>query len=196
VAILTRDGLKDYLRIEIASDENDDLEGVVDATESLLRKVSGRTWTVASGSPSARKYIPRGPRTDLLRIHDCVSITSVSNDGETVPIWSTSTGGYQTEPVNGLDWAGESRPIEGIRYIGSWWKFDHYRATVTVTADWGWSAIPPQVERAAYVLAKDIWTFRGQPPAPGVEEYLENRARVMLNGYRREEAKAGIGGAV
>jgi hypothetical protein len=194
MAIFTPEQLKYYLRIDISTDEDSDVEGVIDATGSMLTKVSGRVWDVASGTPSTRYYAPREPGQDLIRIHDCVSVSSVTNDGETVPVWSASTGGYQLEPLNGMDWAGESRPYEGIRYINSWWKFDGFRGTVAVTADWGWAAIPAQVERAAYVLAKDIWTFRGQEPQPGVEEFLEAKAKLLLKGYRREEAKMGIGG--
>ena len=103
-------------------------------------------------------------------------------------------GGYQLEPLNGLDWAGETRPYEGIRYIGNAWTFDRFRATVAVTADWGWAALPDQVVRTHYVLAKDVWEFRSQQGNAGMDEFLENKAKMLLKGYRREEAKAGIGG--
>jgi hypothetical protein len=194
MALPTAEDLIAFLRIETSVDDYDDVETVRLATESLVRKVSGRSWTVASGS-STRYYAPRQPGCDLIRIHDCVSVSAVTDDGETVPVWSSSAGGYQLEPINGLDWAGETRPYESIRRINSWWKFDGYRATVAVTASWGWAAIPDQVERAHYVIAKDMWQFRDQQGNAGFEEFLENKAKLLLKGYRREEAKAGIGGA-
>ena len=194
--LFTVEELADYLRVETATEDYADIEGVGDATESLLTKVSGRKWFVATGTTSTRRYAPRNTRSDLIRIHDCVSVASVTNDGETVPVWASSTGGYQLEPLNGLDWAGETRPYEGLRYIGSFWKFDSYRATVAVTADWGWAAIPEQVKRAAYVIAKDMWSFRHTDNTAGLEEFLENKARLLLKGYRREEAKSGIGGPI
>lgn len=186
--------LADYLRVvETAVDDYDVLDGVRLYTQSLIRKVTGRTWTVASGSASTRVYAPRAVGQDLIRIHDCVTVTSVTNDGVTVPAWMTA-GGYQLEPLNGLDWAGETRPYEGIRYIGNAWTFDRFRATVAVTADWGWAALPDQVVRTHYVIAKDVWEFRSQQGNAGMDEFLENKAKMLLKGYRREEAKAGIGG--
>lgn len=194
MSLPTTEDLKYYLRIDIPTDEDDDLDGVRLATESLIQKVSGRKWVVASGS-STRYYAPRAPGQDLIRIHDCVSVSSVADDGAAVVAWSSSTGGYQLEPINGLDWSGESRPYDGIRHINGWWTFDGYRATVAVTANWGWTAIPDQVERAHYVIAKDMWSFRDQQGNAGFDEFLENKAKLLLKGYRREEAKAGIGGA-
>lgn len=195
MALFTTEELAAYLRNEIATEDYADLTEVASATESLITKVSGRKWVVASGS-STRYYAPRTAYQDLIRIHDCTSVTSVTNDGTTVPSWASSTGGYQLEPINGLDWAGESRPYEGIRYIGSRWKFDGYRATVAVTATWGWAAIPEQVVRAGYVIAKDMWEFRNAQNAAGFEEFIEAKAEMLLKGYRREEAKAGIGGPI
>lgn len=195
MALFTTEELASYLRNEIPTEDYADLEGVASSTESLITKVSGRKWVVASGS-STRYYAPRALHQDLIRIHDCTSVTSVTNDGTAVPVWASSTGGYQLEPINGLDWAGESRPYESIRYIGSRWKFDNYRATVAVTATWGWAAIPDQVVRAGYVIAKDMWEFRNAQNAAGFEEFIEAKAKMLLKGYRREEAKAGIGGPI
>lgn len=195
MALFTTEELASYLRNEIPTEDYADLEGVASSTESLITKVSGRKWVVASGS-STRYYAPRALHQDLIRIHDCTSVTSVTNDGTAVPVWASSTGGYQLEPINGLDWAGESRPYESIRYIGSRWKFDNYRATVAVTATWGWAAIPEQVVRAGYVIAKDMWEFRNAQNAAGFEEFIEAKAKMLLKGYRREEAKAGIGGPI
>lgn len=195
MALLTPEDLAAYLRNEIQTEDYDDLSGVATATESLLTKVSGRRWVVADAA-SVRYYSPRTLNADLVRIHDCTTVVSVTNDGTTVPVWSTSTGGYQLEPVNGLDWAGETRPFESIRYIGSRWRFDNYRATVAVTATWGWAAIPEQVTRAAYVIAKDMWEFRNAQNTAGFEEFLDTKAKMLLKGYRREEAKAGYGGPI
>ena len=191
----TTEDLKYYLRIEIPTDEDSDLDGVRLTTESMVRKVSGRAWVEATGTPSVRRYAPRAAKQDLVRIHDCVAVTSVTNDGEVIPVWSSAAGGYQLEPINGLDWSGEVRPFESIRYINKWWKFDGFRQTVAVTADWGWASIPEQVIRAHYVIAKDLWEFRRNQGDAGFEAFVENKAKLLLKGYRREEAKAGIGSA-
>ena len=193
MALFTTEDLAAYLRNELPTEDYDDLTGVATATESLVTKVSGRKWVVASGS-STRYYSPRAIGQDLIRIHDCTAVSAVTNDGVAVPAWSSSTGGYQLEPINGIDWAGESRPYESIRHIGSRWAFDNFRATVAVTATWGWPAIPDQVIRAGYAIAKDMWEFRNAQNAAGFEEFIEAKAKMLLKGYRREEAKAGIGG--
>jgi hypothetical protein len=196
MSIITTEDLASFLRNEIPTDDYPDLDNVRVSAESMVGKVTGRSWAVATGTPSLRRYAPRAMNQDLIRIHDCVSVTSVTNDGETVPVWSTSLGGYQLEPINGLDWAGEVRPYESIRYIGSRWKFDSYRATVAVTADWGWAALPPQVVRATFVLARDMWEFRNAENTAGLEAFVEDKAKLLLKGYRREEAKSGIGGPI
>lgn len=196
MSIITTEGLASFLRNEIETDDYPDLDNVRVSAESMAAKVTGRSWTLATGTPTLRRYAPRAQNQDLIRIHDCVSVTSVTNDGQTVPVWSSSLGGYQLEPINGLDWAGEVRPYESIRYIGSRWKFDHYRATVAVIADWGWATLPSQVVRATYVIAKDMWEFRNAENTPGFDAFIEDKAKLLLKGYRREEAKAGIGGPI
>lgn len=192
MAIITADEVMTYLRHEVTEDIGD-VAGVVATVEDLCESVCGRKWVVASGS-SVRYYAPRS-RTDVIRIHDAVSVTSVTNDGQALSVASSTTSGYQLEPLNGIDWTGEARPYESIRYINHEWKFDGYRATVAVTGSWGWVAIPEQVKRGALVLAKDVWTYRDQPPA-GLDEFLYKKAAMLLKRYRREEAKAGIGGPI
>lgn len=196
LSLPTTEDYKAYLRIEMPTEEDSDIDGVRLSTESLIRKVSGRSWTIAGDAATTRFFAPRADRQDLVRIFDCVAVTAVTNDGESVPLWTRQTGGYQLEPLNGLDWTGEPRPFESVRYINKWWKFDGYRQTVAVTARWGWAEIPEQVVRAHYVIAKDMWLMRRQDQiAAGFEEVLEAKAKLLLKGYRREEAKAGIGGA-
>ena len=193
---MTTEELASFLRNEIATEDYPDLENVRQSAESMTAKVTGRSWTLATGTPSTRYYAPRAVGQDLIRIHDCVSVTSVTNDGTTVPVWATATGGYQLEPINGLDWAGETRPYQSIRYIGSRWKFDNYRATVAVSANWGWSVLPSQVVRATYAIAKDFWAYRNSENTAGFEAFIEDKAKLLLKGYRREEAKSGIGGPI
>lgn len=193
MALFTTLNLSEFLRNETDTVDLADLDNVRESTESLVTKVTGRQWVVAS-SASTRYYAPRERGQDFIRIHDCTTVTAVTNDGETIPVWASATGGYQLEPLNGKDWAGEARPYETIRYIGRSWKFDNYRATVAVTATWGWLAIPSQVVRAGYALAKDMWEFRNAPNAQGFEAFLEEKAKMLLKGYIREEAKTGIGG--
>lgn len=195
MAIVSVYEVMQYLRVEATSEESD-IAGMVATVEDLLESVCGRKWVVASGT-STRLYSPRSPNQDMIRIHDAVSVTSVTNDGEALSVATSSVSGYQLEPVNSMDWTGETRPYEGIRYINNRWKFDGYRATVAVTASWGWAAIPDQIHRAALVLCKDAWTYRNAPDAAaGLDGFLRSKAMELCKRYRREEAKAGIGGPI
>lgn len=192
MAIITPEQLRDYLRIEVA-DEYPDLVGVVATVEDLLESICGRKWEVASGS-STRYYSPRAVGQDMIRIHDATAVTAVTDNGVALSVASSTVSGYQLEPINAMDWTGEARPYETIRYINNRWTFDGYRATVGVTATWGWAAIPEQIKRAALVLGKDVWTYRDQPDAANLDQFLRDKARMLVGRYRREEAKAGIGG--
>ena len=163
--------LKTYLRNEgVAYDD----QGLVNAeltAEVLLADITGRTWNVATGTPSARLYVPRGD--DVLRIHDCVSVTSVV--AGTSSISSTA---YQLEPVNQLTWSGQYRPYEQIRMIYGFWYQYGRKATISVTADWGWSAFPSPIVEAAKVLTKDVLAHRDVKfGLVGITDYGGVRAR-------------------
>ena len=185
---------KDYLRDEIGGAEDAELQSCLDATDELLEDICGRRWVVASGS-TTRYYAPRG-WSDVIRIHDCTAVTAVTNDGVTI-----AAADRQSEPINGLSLAGSSVPYEQIRYINSRWRFDGFRATVAVTGTFGWSAIPQAIERAALVIGKDIVAYRDiKFGTAGFTDVSAVRARQaplikeLAKRWRREEAKAGIGG--
>jgi len=127
------------------------LEEAVLAAEQAIDNALGRRIAVASGTPSARSFAAKA--SDVLVIYDAVSITSVVEDGTTL----TSGDDFQAEPLNGLSAAGESVPYCQLRRFpwGACWTNDGGRATVTVTADWGWAAVPAPILEAAKIVAKD-----------------------------------------
>lgn len=124
----------------------------LNAAHSLFYDLCQRTFEVASVTATARSYVPSG--TDVLRIHDCTSVTSITNNGSAVTT-------YQLEPV-GPTWAGETRPYEQVRLFGTCWLASTYstQANVVVTAKWGWAAAPAPAVEAVKVLCKDIATNR------------------------------------
>lgn len=190
MSIVDLNTFKDYLRDEGTGRNNVDLQGVLDATDGLLEDICGRKWVVAS-TASTRYYAPRS-WTDVIRIHDCTTVTAVVNDTTTI-----AAADYQLEPLNGLSLMGGAVPYEQIRYIGKYWRFDNYRATVAVTATWGWPAIPEAIKRAVLVLGKDIVMHQDIRFGVVVDFVKARQApliRDLTKRYRREEAKAGIGG--
>lgn len=121
----------------------------LEAAEQYLDIECGRRFAVAGASATARMYAP-DVRTQILDIHDCTEITSVVENTLTL----TEDSDYVAQPLNGLTDAGETRPYDRLYRYGCYWYTDTPKATVTVTAKWGWAAIPPGAKYACLVAAK------------------------------------------
>jgi hypothetical protein len=105
-----------------------------------------------------------------------------------------TAGQYQLEPLNALTLAGESVPYTSIRRITGSWNIDPAgEALVSVTASWGWTAIPDRITQAALIIAKEIITNRdevklglvGFSDVGGVTARTNPIVRDTLNHYRR-----------
>ena len=179
--------IKAYHRNEIPTADDDFIEEGGDGAEDFMDESCKRRFVVAT-SATPRVYAPRSGH--ILRIHDCTSITSVVNNGTTV-----APADYQLEPLNGLTWSGEARPFEQIRLKSGSWSVDG-EATVTVTAAWGWAAIPPRIKHAALIVAKEIITNRdevkfglvGFSDVGGVSPRSNPIVTETINHYRRVES--------
>lgn len=149
--IVTTDEMWTYLRAEQAVDQPF-VSGALASAHSIFYDLCAREFELADTVATARSYVPSG--SDVLRIHDCTEITTIIANGSAV----TS---YQKEPV-GPTWAGEVRPYEQVRLLGTYWVASAFiaQATVVVTAKWGWPAPPAPAIDAVKVLCKDIVTNR------------------------------------
>jgi hypothetical protein len=181
--------LKDYGRNEITSADDSVLKLALESAEMLVNNFCGRTFTVA-GAATARVYSPAGPAAKVLRIHDCTSITSVSEAGS---LLDAST--WQAEPVNGLTPQGDTRPYTSLRRYGGIWLWDDDKARITVTATWGWTSVPYRVQEATLIVAKDVYQQRNtNAGVAGFGEFGAVRVRMnpividMLTPLRRTEA--------
>lgn len=170
--------------------DNATIQAAIDAAEFVIGEDVGRYFAVA-GSSSARTYAPQFDGQTILPIHDCTSIVSVSNDGTTV---TAGSNGYQAEPVN-VSWAGNARPYTQLRLLSGSWVHDKGRATVTVTATWGWSALPSAYTEATKILAADVLDQRAlQNGVVAFTEYAAIRVRAnpmvaqLLAPLRRAES--------
>jgi len=182
--------LKDYARSEIPTADDAFIEAACDSAENFMDQACARRFVVAT-SATARVFMPLSG--GLLRIHDCTTVTLVVNDGTTL-----TAADYQLEPLNGLTWAGESRPYDQIRLTsGTTWDRDSYgEATISVTATWGWVAIPARVKQAALIVAKEIIANRdevkfglvGFSDVGGVSPRSNPIVTETINHYRRVEA--------
>lgn len=149
MSIVTLADMKSYLRGEQFPDEAI-ISACLSTAHSTFYNMCGRSFELDTPAASPRSYTPTW--TDVLRIHDCTSVTSITTGGNAV----TST--YQLEPVGAINWAGEVRPYEQIRLLGNWWFPSTFitQANVVVTAKWGWAATPAPAVEAVKMLCKDI----------------------------------------
>jgi len=143
-----------YARNELGITDVPWLQAALNAGQAQIEQMCQRSFTVAGASATARLYAAT-PGSSVLRIHDCTTVTAVSEAGAAVA--STL---YQKEPVNLIDWAGVARPYEQLRKLNSTWSTDGGEAIISVTGTWGWSAIPASVTEAIYIQAKDIASQR------------------------------------
>lgn len=149
MSIVAASDLQEYYRSEISGDQAF-LQACLDAADEGVQDLCQRVFMVADAA-SARTYVPR-ECSDVLRIHDCTSVTSVVENGTTL----TAGVDFQAEPVQTLSWSGVASPVEQLRRLSGVWYSYRHTGTVVVTATWGWSAIPESIKMACRVGAKDL----------------------------------------
>jgi hypothetical protein len=192
VALITADELKQYMHNEIVGLDDAVYELAAQSAEQSINDHCQRAFTVAGSTADARVYVPTGHA--ILRIHDCTEITSVV---DTVRATTYVAGtDYQAEPLNGLAASGEARPYDMLRRLGGCWPVNSdNQASITVTAKWGWAAVPTRVKMACFVIAKDILKQRDvNSGVAGFAEFGAVRVRTnaialeLLDGLQRVEA--------
>lgn len=155
--------LKDYTQSTLKG--SDSLyEDAIGTAEGLLDNACGRRFELAATVATARVYIPTG--TEVLDFHDCTEIASVVSNGSTL----VSGVDFQAEPLNGLSDGGEPCPFYMLRRISGYWNLlpattwdvlgATKRATITITAKWGWPLIPSGVKESCKIVAKDVFNQR------------------------------------
>jgi hypothetical protein len=189
---LTVEQLKAYARNELPTEDDEWFDAAIDAAEATLDRECGRYFAVAGDTATTRRYTPESYQ--LVRIHDAAEVVSVTSAGSLV-----SAVDYQLEPVNALTIHGETVPYDRVRLLsGAWWigSGNREEATVSVTARWGWAAIPPRIEQAALIIAKEIITNRdevklgliGFSDVGGVVARTNPIVRETVAHYRRVES--------
>lgn len=183
---------KQWWKSEISADDTL-IEAAINAAETAIDNALKRRLIVASGTPSARLYRPDHSAAQILYIDDATSITSVVENGTTL----TSGTHYVAEPLNGIGSSGEAMPYYRLLRYGSYWWHDGVKTTVTVTADWGWSAIPPEVVESCKIIASDMLSNRDMrnglvaiTEAGGVGSRENLTVRSMVRTYRHKRAAA------
>lgn len=154
MAYVDDETLRAYLKVQRVDPADDALMlAARDAAEGAINDYTGREFIVASGSSTRTFTSSNG---DLLTIPDATSVGLVVVNGTTL-----GTDEYQLEPLNGRTSSGRQVPYSRIRRWSYWIQPGFAgQAMITITANWGWTAIPPQVVEACKILTKDILANR------------------------------------
>lgn len=194
-----------------ASNNTDDpqITALIPAASRTIESFTDRKFAVASGAPTERSFQYDGG--GIVDIDDCTSVVSVTTDagvlGEVYPLtidqWTAQPGDeaatyyylmVHSGPFNSFS------PEMGFERNLDKYEPEYARPVrVSVTATWGWPAIPPDVKLAA------AWTIQDALAKPGgdnisaeaIEGFsrswagaqmslaLPNRARDLLVNYQR-----------
>ncbi len=127
-------------------------ESINAATQAIDNALHRRIEKATPGAEglTTRVYAPGG--SQRLWIDDCTEVVEVVENGVTLAAGVD----YQLEPLNGLSSAGEPRPYDRLKRHGQCWYSDDDKATVSITARFGWAEIPPQVIEACKVIADEM----------------------------------------
>lgn len=182
-------------------DSTDDtrLGEALDTASRAVERYCRRQFNLES-SASARSYYPTS--CELVMVDDFYTSTGLivatdeGDDGTFEVTWATTD--YQLEPLNGVHDGATGWPYWRIRAVDRYGFTDGRRATVQITAKWGWSAVPAPVKEATLALAEEIFKMKDAPfGVAGWGEFGAIRVRQnmkindMLNPYRRRALRVG-----
>lgn len=181
---LTTEGVKAFCRNMKAVDDYEFLTQAAEFGERFIATRTARIFAVAGATATERTYWT--PRGNVLRFHDCTEVTAIG---------TLATTAYVLEPLNALSWDGEARPYEQATLVSGCWPYST-QGTLTVTAKWGWAAIPERVKHAALIVAKEVVQNRDDVKLGIVDlgdigagvARTNSHVRGVINDYRRVEA--------
>lgn len=184
---LTVATFKTWLRTELTL-EDAIYESAINAAELWLDEKCQRRFEVASTSTARIFNVRRA--SPVLYIHDCTAVASVVENGATLVVNQD----YTLEPLNGLNDAGAVTPYYRLVKPYAYWYGTTNSASlnsrVTVTATWGWAAIPLSIVEACKIVAKDFFQQRdvdhgviGVSDAGGVGTRENRLVRDAINQY-------------
>lgn len=174
---LTRDELKGYMALE-ASHEDDLVDSAISSASREIERHCNRQFNDA-GSESARIY--RATSCNYISVDD---------------FWTDD--GFQLEILNGTSWTVvdesdyELSPLNRMTHGTPWvfWRVDlvgstrlpvSNRATVRVTARWGWEAVPADVKQAVKMLASDTFQLKDSRMGVAGSDQFGTIVRVRSN---------------
>lgn len=135
----------------------------VAAVNAAVIDFTGRSFdtdTTATG----RRFRPLNGSTALVddfHTKDGLVVkTDTTGNGTFDTTWATND--YELEPLNGQA-HGQDWPYTKIHAVRTRWFPHHPRASVEVTAKWGWAAVPAAVKQGALIFAGAVYKRRDSP---------------------------------
>ena len=183
------DALKEAVG-ELSEDHDDAYERAIEAASRQIDEFRGDQFWKES-TPTARYFRTDNPY--LLWTGDYADTTTMTvasdtaGDGTFGTVWAATD--WQAEPFRRLN----GRPFDRLVAIGDkCFPVTWARASVRVTAHWGWAAIPEAVEQACQILAIDH--FKSKDLTGGVAGFgdlgairvsaFNPQARALLMPYK------------
>lgn len=174
--------VKAALRLDAGDTKDDDrLNLAIDAASRQIEsELERHFWQ--DPAASARLYVAETPF--LVEVDDFMTTTGLMV--ETLPYGANSSTSivwdptdYQLEPLNGL-WISQPWAYEKVRavqsksfpvYGGIAFPQPYVQALVRVTAQWGWSSVPSNIQKAA--IAQSISLFKADDVPFGATAFAE-----------------------
>jgi hypothetical protein len=199
MAYVEQSEMTDYLRSTIVADEVD-IQAAILAAESTIDAYCGRTFTVPT-TATARTFVVSDPY--VVNVPDIANTTNLAivDNGTTI-----SASYFQMEIAPGvtgpISVSGRTWPYTSIRRLSGTWYHDSYgNDSLSITARWGWAAIPPEIPQATKLLARDFLLARDMAfgimqTGDGFSRLINGNSVVkgLLAPLRRAEVAMGIAG--
>ncbi|MGW0939107.1 head-tail connector protein [Streptomyces sp. NPDC002666] len=193
---ITTEELKKYMGIE--SDMYDAL--IANAISSASREIEKHTHRQfnSAGSATARVFRPEvACRLHVDDFHTNAGLvieTDDSDDGTFGELWDV--GDYELTPHNGTMNGLPGWPFTGITAVGQKRFRWSRRASVRVTANWGWAEVPDDVKQACFILASDTFQLKDARMGIAGSDQFGQIVRVRDNQIAQNKLRAYVRGSV
>ena len=168
------DEFKQYISNQQDTSDDTDLTVALNGAHRAAENYCQRSFAPAA---SAAAQLFKGNDARVLSIFDCTTVTAVTVNG-------TAVTDFVAEPTNGKSWTQQARPYTQLLRNAAYWPSLLGQANISVTATWGWSAVPDEVKSAVRILAKDQLLERQNSGT----FLVVGEAKALLDPLRRAEA--------
>lgn len=162
------DEFKRYMALTETSQHDNTLEDALQSASKEIERLCNRQFNNSEAAPTARVYKPTTWTTalvdDFLTTTGLIIKTDVTGDGTFETTWTTSD--YELFPLNGIvEGQGEWPYYKIVSVLGERFPINRTgrKATVEVTAKWGWASVPAPIKQACLLMAAETFQLKDAP---------------------------------